>query len=71
MNAPLGSQVLLLREDDAQASLPLSTPGVQRWVWESRYGSMLIEVLGGDVYVNSRLVEPHGEGNTSVGPPAV
>lgn len=42
----------------------LSTPllaieSVRRYVWESRYGSILIEVLGDDVFVNGLRVEPH------------
>jgi len=66
MNAPLAPVVLLLGEDDMQTALPLTTPGIQRWVWEGRYGRMLIEVAGGDVYVNSQRVEPH----TKAEPPA-
>lgn len=42
-----------------QALLPLSSDGVQRWVWHSRYGDMLIEVVGEQVFVNGRLVTPH------------
>jgi hypothetical protein len=66
MNAPLSAEVLLLRESSSQASLPLAAQGVQRWLWEGRYGRMLIEVVGGCVYVNSQLVEAHA----AVKPPA-
>jgi hypothetical protein len=59
MNAPLASDVLLQRERVHQTALPLETPGVQRWVWEGKFGSMLIEVAGGDVFVNRERVEPH------------
>lgn len=41
-----------------QASLPLAAEGVQRWVWHSRWGSMLIEARDGAVYVNGQPVEP-------------
>lgn len=40
-------------------SLPLASDGVQRWVWHGRYGAMLIEVIGDDVFVNAQRVEPH------------
>lgn len=42
-----------------QPLLPLATDGVLRWVWQSRFGAMLIEVVGDDVLVNGQRVEPH------------
>jgi hypothetical protein len=59
MNAAVSTEVLLRRRDDGQAALPLVAPGVQRWVWESRYGPMLIEVIRDQIFVNGQLVEPH------------
>ena len=59
MNAAVSADVLLRRHDDGQAALPLVAPGVQRWLWESRYGPMLIEVVRGQVFVNGQVVEPH------------
>lgn len=59
MSAPLKPEVLLRATPDAQPALPLAADGVSRWVWESRYGAMLIEVSGDDVYVNGQRVEPH------------
>ena len=59
MNAAVSTEVLLRRQDDGQAALPLVAPGVQRWVWESRYGPMLIEVIQGQVFVNGQAVKPH------------
>lgn len=50
---------VLLRADDTQSALPLATEGVQRWVWESKYGAILIEVVDERVFVNGELVEPH------------
>jgi hypothetical protein len=32
---------------------------VQRWVWQGRFGPMLIEVIGEQVFVNGQRVEPH------------
>ena len=58
MNAALATEVLL-RRDDTQAVLPLASAGVQRWVWESKYGAILIEVVEDRVFVNGELVEPH------------
>jgi hypothetical protein len=50
---------VLLRADQTQAALPLATEGVLRWVWESKYGPILIEVIDDRVFVNGELVEPH------------
>lgn len=47
------------RTDDAQPPLPLASDGVLRWVWNGRFGEMLIEVIGGDVVVNGKRVTPH------------
>lgn len=58
VNLALAPEVLL-RADDTQAALPLATEGVLRWVWESKYGAILIEVIEGRVFVNGELVEPH------------
>lgn len=60
MNTPIPE--MLLRQPSAQESLPLATSGVQRWVWESRYGEILIEVIDGVAYVNSARVEPFPPG---------
>jgi len=45
--------------EQLEPSLPLGSDGVQRWVWHGRYGAMLIEVIGDDVFVNTHRVEPH------------
>lgn len=39
--------------------MPLGSDGVRRWVWESRHGAILIEVVGDDTFVNGQRVEPH------------
>jgi hypothetical protein len=57
MNAPLHPEVLLRREP-SQPELVLSTEGVRRYVWEGKFGAMLIEVREGRTYVNGSLVEP-------------
>ena len=59
MNAPLHPEVLLNSTYEPQLPLSLATDGVQRWVWQGRFGDMLIEVLDGEVFVNSSKVEPH------------
>lgn len=61
MNAAVSAEVLLRRSHDGQAALPLAAPGVQRWVWESRYGTMLIEVIRDQIFVNGQRVELHTE----------
>jgi hypothetical protein len=58
MNAPLLPQVVRRLEAAPQADLPLATEGVLRYVWESHFGQMLIEVVEGVVYVNGDRVDP-------------
>jgi hypothetical protein len=57
MNAPLLPAVLARRGPSPQTDLPLSAAGVLRYVWESCFGSMLIEVVGDRVFVNGERVE--------------
>ena len=59
MNAMLSTDVLLRHADDPQTVPPLATDGVSRWVWESKFGQILIEVVGNDVFVNGDRVEQH------------
>lgn len=42
----------------APARAPAPAAAV-RWVWESRFGPIVIEVRGDEVYVNGDRVEPH------------
>jgi hypothetical protein len=58
VNAPLLSEVLVRRDISSQADLPLAAEGVLRYVWESRFGPMLIEVRDGRTFVNGQAVEP-------------
>jgi hypothetical protein len=57
MNAPLLPEVIRQLEESSQARLPLATEGVLRYVWESRFGEMLIEVIDGVSFVNGAPVE--------------
>jgi hypothetical protein len=57
MNAPLLPEVLLGIDALDEPQLPLATEGVQRYVWESRFGAMLIEVRQGSAYVNGQRVD--------------
>jgi hypothetical protein len=57
VNAPVLPEVLLRPSAAGQVELQLATEGVLRYVWESRFGPMLIEVKEGQVYVNGGLVE--------------
>lgn len=43
----------------AGADPPAAADGASRWLWHSRFGSMLIEVVDGDVFVNGQRVQPH------------
>jgi hypothetical protein len=53
------AEVVLGEADAAQPSLALASEGVQRWVWRSRFGAILIEVVGDEVFVNGQRVHPH------------
>ncbi len=58
MNAVLQRENLAHREISLQADLPLAADGVLRYVWESRFGPMLIEAREGRSYVNGQAVVP-------------
>jgi hypothetical protein len=59
MNAPLLPEVLLGVDPPEEPQLPLASEGVQRYVWEGRFGAILIEVKENAVFVNGEQVEPH------------
>jgi hypothetical protein len=59
VNAPLLPEVLLGTMSPDEPQLPLACEGVQRYVWQSRFGSILIEVKDGVAFVNGQPVEPH------------
>lgn len=67
MNAPLLPEILSRRGTSPQTDLPLASEGVLRYVWEGKFGSMLIEVKDGRSYVNGQPVEPLGADLTSDG----
>jgi hypothetical protein len=51
--------------------LALATEGVQRYVWEGRFGAMLIEAVDGVAYVNGERVEcidSVGDGDAATSP---
>jgi len=61
MNAPAFPEVLLRRakaDIAIEPELNLATEGVLRYVWESRFGPILIEVIGDEVFVNREKVDP-------------
>lgn len=58
MSAPLLPEILRRETPSDQVDLPLAADGVQRFVWEGRWGAMLIEVVGERVSVNGQPVEP-------------
>jgi len=55
---PLTSEVILRSGPSAQAELPLAVAGTQRWIWESRFGPILVEVTNGVAFVNGEPVQP-------------
>jgi len=57
MNAPLLPEILVRRSASSQGDLPLAAEGVLRYLWEGRFGPMLIEVRDGQAFVNGQAVE--------------
>jgi hypothetical protein len=56
---PLPDVVVGPPDAGAQPALPLASDGVRRWLWHGRFGDMLIEVVGEQVFVNGQRVQPH------------
>ena len=63
MNAPnqLIPELLLGAQPTDQPNLDLASEGVQRYVWQSAYGAMLIEVRDGIAFVNGAQVASMAE----------
>ena len=59
--------MLLGAQPADQPSLELASEGVQRFVWQSAYGPMLIEVREGAAYVNGKRVTSIQELRTADG----
>ena len=57
VNTAVYPEIRLKPVDNDQVSLPLVTEGVLRYLWQSKYGSILIEVVGDKTFVNGLLVE--------------
>jgi hypothetical protein len=56
MNAAHIPEVLLVPQRPDEPALPLASEGVQRYVWRSAFGPMLIEVCDGAAFVNGQRV---------------
>jgi hypothetical protein len=56
MNAPLSPEILMSTHAADQAALAFASDGVQRDVWYSAFGPMLIEVRDGSAFVNGERV---------------
>lgn len=56
MNAPVLPEVLMGVQPSDQSALPLASEGVRRYVWQSAFGPMLIEVRDGAAFVNGKRV---------------
>lgn len=60
MNTTVSPDVRPNATTDPQSPLPLATEGVLRYVWDGKFGSILIEVVRGRIFVNGKPVEPAG-----------
>jgi hypothetical protein len=67
MNACLLPEVVNRRASTPQQDLPLAAEGVLRYVWEGRFGAMLIEVRDEKVYVNGDLVQAAVQSGSACG----
>ncbi len=56
VHPPLLPEVLLGPQPADQPNLELASEGVLRYVWNSEFGAMLIEVRDGAAYVNGKRV---------------
>lgn len=56
MNAPLLPEVLTGAQRADEPALPLASEGVHRYVWQSAFGPILIEVHDGAAFVNGQRV---------------
>ena len=56
VHPPLLPEVLLGPQPADQPNLELASEGVLRYVWNSVFGAMLIEVRDGAAYVNGKRV---------------
>ena len=61
MNATLLPEILTGAHPTDQPTLGLATEGIQRHVWTSAFGPMLIEVQDGAVFVNGQRVRSIAE----------
>ena len=68
MNAPLLPEVLVRRSASSQADLPLAAEGVLRYLWEGKFGQMLIEVRDGQAFVNGQAFKRAEPGDVPAGP---
>lgn len=55
-NLPLLPEVRIGGQDTDQQDLALASEGVQRYLWQSAFGAMLIEVRDGTAFVNGARV---------------
>lgn len=60
-NLPLQREVQLCLQPADQPNLELASEGVQRYVWNSAFGAMLIEVREGVAFVNGARVASMAE----------
>ena len=52
---------VLVGASTGEPQLPLASDGVQRYVWSSNFGEILIEVRDGSAWVNGQRVVPLSE----------
>ncbi len=55
-NPPLLPEVRIGGQQTSQQDLVLASEGVQRYLWQSAFGAMLIEVRDGTAFVNGARV---------------
>jgi hypothetical protein len=64
-NPPLLPEVKVGAQHASQQDLDLASAGVQRYVWHSAFGAMLIEVRDGVAFVNGARVASIAELRTA------
>lgn len=56
MDSILLPEIHMGAQPDDQAALELASEGVRRYVWQSAFGPVLIEVRDGTAFVNGKRV---------------
>lgn len=64
LKGPFMPELRVRNDVECRLAPALVSEGALRHVWDSLYGTIVIEVNGEEVFVNGQRVEPHGTRGT-------